>query len=385
MVALVLAIALSACASSRLDPAADPLGGGAAAGSETSVRAGGAPSMDPRCVAARQALLRPAVWSDVRTGPLPAEQAQLLDQARPLATGDPAKDLDWVLDLVRGFVARPAPLSDATTRELHQRLDRLAVWTTQTCPSAERVWACSSRALYPRVADSVGFIEDLEPISALDALHEWYGEAVGEPEEVQRTDNQVVYAWLDERGMAVRRAEVHRTGAFWAVVSVTGCAADGNDPEWPEAYSTSVDVEGPDLDDYLALLPMVPRPPAGVPPPACGFDPYDLTDAFTSLREYVASGHAEAGCLNWLSPAGWVCLRNPATTDRLGCFDLDPILPPPTTTTTTSVPGGPTTSTSTPPARPTPTTRPGPARPGASPAGAGVGKAADARQADPAP
>lgn len=344
---MAFAVLVGGCASSRLDGAPDPLGGSAASGREATVHAGtSVPVADPRCDAARRALLRPGVWHDTEVGPVPQEQIDLLVEALPLAKAADRADLDWLLSFNREFVANPAPLPQAQEDELETRLDRLAVWAAQTCPSPERVWSCSNRAVFPPVRDNVGFVEDLEPISAKDALEWWYGDDVGDPAELLRTSNEVVYAWLDERGMVNRRAEVSRTGAFWAVVSVTGCASKEADPVWPDAFSKSVDVEGPDLDDYLKLLPMVPRPPAGTPPPACRYDPYNSTDTITSFSQYMASGQAEAGCLNWLSPAGWVCLREPTTVDRLACFDLTPLLPPPTTTTTsTTLPGGSTTST----------------------------------------
>jgi hypothetical protein len=232
-------------------------------------------------------------------------------------------------------------------------MDRLAIWAADTCSSAERVWACSARSTFPRVADNVGFIEEFEPISAHDAVAEWYGERMGEPSELHRDANRVVYAWLDGRGMAVRRVEVQRTGAYWAVTTVTTCGSTATDPEFPPDMGTSVDVEGPDLDDYLKLVPAIVRPPAGVPPPPCGYDPYNATDAYTSLANYVAtSGHAEAGCFSWLGFAGWTCVRNPRTVDRIACFDLDPVFPPPPSTTTTSstttIPGTSTTEPKTP-------------------------------------
>ena len=360
MVALLLALITSACASSRPDGTAGPLGAESAAGAGTVPMRSSSATADPRCLAARQVLVRPAVLDDDVAGPTPKEQVDLLTRARPLAEGEDLADLDWVLDVTRRYVERPTLLANATVRELHTRLDRLTVWAATTCPKLERIWGCSARTLYPPVADSVGFIEEDEPISSLDALQEWYGDAIGEPEELDRTENRVVYAWLDLRGLVARRALVERTGAFWAVQTISSCSSNPDDPVWPEDASVSVDAEGPDLDDYLALLPMIPVPPLDAPAPACRYDPYNLTDSFGTLGQYVASGQAQAGCLYWMGPAGWACVGSPATADRTACFDLDPVFPPPSTTTTSSTLPGDSTSATTTPGRPgtTPTTRP---------------------------
>lgn len=361
LVVITLAVAAAGCASST---GPDPLGGapveGPGAGESAAAPATGADAPDPRCAAVRSALLRPAVLPDDAPGLAPADLAAALAKTRPLTSGATRVDLDAVIAFTDRYLVHPALAPEPVVRDLHARMDRLAIWAADTCSSAERVWSCSARSTYPRVADNVGFIEEFEPISAQDAVAEWYGERVGQPAELHRDENRVVYAWLDGRGMAVRRVEVLRTGAYWAVTTVTTCGSTATDPEFPQDMGTSVDVEGPDLDDYLKLVPAIVRPPAGVPPPPCGYDPYNATDAYTSLANYVAtSGHAEAGCFNWLGFAGWACVRAPQTQDRIACFDLDPVFPPPPSTTTTSststtVPGASTTTAPRPPVTPSP-------------------------------
>lgn len=89
--------------------------------------------------------------------------------------------------------------------------ERMIAWAAGTCEVDGPVWSCIARSGFRPVGEAIA-AEDgsLPPPARAPEEVVADGDHAGERVEVSRTDDRVLFAWLDEDGLAVRSEVVLR-------------------------------------------------------------------------------------------------------------------------------------------------------------------------------
>lgn len=295
-----------------------------------------APLPDPRCRAARRLFLRAAVASGSKPFVVDADTQRLLDQVEVLATGEARDDIAATRAFMDRFLADPASLSRDDLAASVDRMDRLLMWTVTVCPPPQRpVWGCSTQIDHPQGNAFQGpYFLAVGQLAPDEAVLETLGEVTGRRVELTRSQNRVVYGWIDVFGLVRRRAEVRRLIDLWFVSDASRCDDPVNRPhpldsgeviveELPDVgdgpqyatTTTTAPASTPSTPEELALTTTVPLQP-------CRYDPDDTSDEYETLGDYMANGPADTGCWSLLTPAGRDCLDDPPSGEFFACFDV---------------------------------------------------------------
>jgi hypothetical protein len=128
-------------------------------------------------------------------------------------------------------------------------IDEVAEWAAGACADDGPFWACSGRSTVTPVSRSI----DDTPVDGATA-EEAAGEGEGERVEVQRAADEVVFAWLDERDMAVRSLVVVAHEGTWSRSTASECGGGSSGEEGfedvGEAIETDVEGYGTDVEGY---------------------------------------------------------------------------------------------------------------------------------------
>lgn len=107
---------------------------------------------------------------------------------------------------------RPSRDVEAAATDLLEAYDRLIDWAAATCALGEVYWGCAA---------PVGFlvpsrqVTEATPAAGLTPEDALTGDRA-RAEEVARSEDQVVFAWVDDRGLALRREVVVAVAGGWA-------------------------------------------------------------------------------------------------------------------------------------------------------------------------
>lgn len=133
-----------------------------------------------------------------------AEDAARVEAAMASAEEDPSDD--EVISLVGAF-------------------ERLIAWGAENCDVEGPLWACFVRSSFTEVGQAIpGPGQTTPPPTGGAATPEAaVGDGEGERVEAFRSDDEVVFAWLDERGLAVRSEVAERISDGWDADESTEC------------------------------------------------------------------------------------------------------------------------------------------------------------------
>jgi len=241
--AVVLAAALAGCGDDG-DPVATGSGGGA----------GG----DSTCADLDVAVISPVAVPDLDEQP----EGGLEDQEDVAAQEEAAAALERLAadgpDPVAADAAALLEVSDVDEDEVTTDLvvearaagERLIAWAAESCEIDGTVWSCPVRSAFRTVGARIddGGGEDLAPDRTPEDVVADSADA-GERVEVSRTDDEVLFAWLDGDGLAVRSEYVTRDGGDWSSVETGEC-----DPGEGAAF-TMVGEDGPVEDEGEPAVP----------------------------------------------------------------------------------------------------------------------------------
>lgn len=116
--------------------------------------------------------------------------------------------------------------SDDEVISLLEAFERLIVWGAENCEVDGPLWACFVRSSFVEVGQAIPGPGETVPPSAGAATPEAaVGDGDGEGERVEafRSDDEVVFAWLDERGLALRSEAAERGPDGWDADRSTEC------------------------------------------------------------------------------------------------------------------------------------------------------------------
>ena len=107
---------------------------------------------------------------------------------------------------------RPSRGVEAAASDLLEAYDRLIDWAAATCTLSDVYWGCAAPVGFVVPSRKVTASTPAAGLTPEDALT---GDRL-RAEEVDRSDGQVVFAWFDERGLALRREVVVAVEGGWA-------------------------------------------------------------------------------------------------------------------------------------------------------------------------
>ncbi|HEV7722737.1 MAG TPA: hypothetical protein VGO60_15700, partial [Iamia sp.] len=176
-------------------------------------------------------------------GETPDDDSPLSDALEALADAGPeplrteAQAL-LTLDAIEGGDPSVAGLSEEEASAAYEEgmaaVESLFEWALGECPTDEVVWGCfeqNSQATFATVGEAIGGDGDEAPTTTsapgASTPEELYDEAdsEGDPVEIIRTDDDVLVAWLDERGFAQESLAAEEDGG-WHVGERRTCDDD---------------------------------------------------------------------------------------------------------------------------------------------------------------
>jgi hypothetical protein len=192
-------------------------------------------SLDGEAMATTCADLDVAVLEQVEgvtPEPSPSED-EVMRAFDRLADADAPEVAAMASDVVPLFALDPDDMSMERQQAGIQAMEGLLEWGAARCDVDAPIWACLYRSSFQPVGEAILDPDDPVPpptepgaATAEQALAPEDGE--GERVEVERTDDVVVFAWVDERGNATSSRTVTRSeGGGWVAGVSTDCRMDG--------------------------------------------------------------------------------------------------------------------------------------------------------------
>jgi len=152
----------------------------------------------------------------------PRGSSATVAEIRLVAALVPAENRSTWQDLVAAIASSDGAPSDELSQRTVAAVDAVEAWARETCPDAPPSWRCNA---YGSADDSV---LDLEADGGEASTPESVVARVDDVDgavEVDRTDDQVLYAWLDGGGFVTRTLQVGRGRDGWAVAGFHSCLA----------------------------------------------------------------------------------------------------------------------------------------------------------------
>lgn len=210
-----------------------------------------APVADHRCRAARRLFLRAGADAEPRGVAADESTAYLLDLVRPLADDATRVDLDAFAALAQRVAATPGPLRPAEKQAAVDLRDRLLIWTVTHCPPPQRpVWGCSSPTVLGTVSPFSGSaVLATGQLAPDEAVIDRLGEPEGRRIELYRSQNRVVFGWVDDFGLVRRRVEVQRVFDHWFLIDARRCDDAFKPEDLAEGEEVVLPEELPDIED----------------------------------------------------------------------------------------------------------------------------------------
>lgn len=209
------------------------------------------PIPDQRCRAARRLFLRAGADAEPRGVGADDSTAYLLDLVRPMADDATRADLDAFATLAQRVAATPGPLRPAEKQAAVELRDRLLIWTVTHCPPPQRpVWGCSSPVVLGTVSPFSGSaVLATGQLAPDEAVIDRLGEPEGRRIELYRSQNRVVFGWIDGFGLVRRRVEVQRVFDHWFLVDARRCDDASKPEDLPDGEEVVLPEELPDIED----------------------------------------------------------------------------------------------------------------------------------------
>lgn len=173
-------------------------------------------------------ILEPVLLEEHRAASDQSEQ-EWLEDLRDLAEVVPDQvheDWSFLIDLVERGIADPEAISLEDGQRALDVFEAAPRWAAPLCPEARPSWGCQPRATFVPVGDSIDDgTSPRQPDAA--TLDEALGriDDVDEAVELDRSDDAVLYGWLDGDGLVERTEELRDLGNGWTSTS-TRCQAD---------------------------------------------------------------------------------------------------------------------------------------------------------------
>lgn len=178
------------------------------------------------CQVLTASLLQPVTLDEPEPSDDEESRAEIEALADTLATSGPeilrpgATRLQELIPLLyEADPEAPTPEEEAGADEVLELMGNLLAWTGSTCELDVMAWACPTHTSFHPVGQPIdGGPEDTSSPEAVAAHHE--PGAV----EADRTEDVVLFAWVDDHDMVVRTLEVDREGDAWAAGTSSECA-----------------------------------------------------------------------------------------------------------------------------------------------------------------
>lgn len=112
---------------------------------------------------------------------------------------------------------------EAISEDGYAGIEGLLEWGIDTCATTEVIWGCvatTGRDTFTSVGEPIGGEDDASATTTTEpgaaTPEDVYSEAEsdGDPVEISRTDDEVIFAWVDERGLAVESLTVVDDGGW---------------------------------------------------------------------------------------------------------------------------------------------------------------------------
>lgn len=144
---------------------------------------------------------------------------------RRLAEEGPAEITEDAAAVETAMASAEEDPSDDEVIALLGAFERLIAWGAENCDVGGPIWACFVRSSFTEVGQAIpGPGQTVPPPSGGAATPEAaVGDGEGERVEAFRSDDEVVFAWLDERGLAVRAEVAERNPDGWDADETTEC------------------------------------------------------------------------------------------------------------------------------------------------------------------